>query len=695
MNKKLFVVPFLCISMFICQGCSQDDDKTSPSEETPTITFEGDDQLSPFDSEGGSKELVFTVSTDWTASVDESSSGWVSVSPSEGESGSYTMTVSTKENNSYDERNASVSIFYGNQKHTFTVVQKQKDALILSSDKVELDSEGCQFTLDLQANVQVSYEIEESAKTWISPASGSRGLTATTLTFTASENDSPDPRQGVITIKGGAGITEQVTVYQSGSEPTLLLSQSEYTVGSEGEIIKVEIKSNTSYSIEMPDVEWISEEKTRNISTYTHYFSVSPNDTYDARSAEIKFTDNTNGLEQTLSITQMQKDAIILAQNVYEMPSEGGNLKFDVRANVDFEITVSAGWISHTSSRGLVGRELLFEIAPNESEEAREAEITLSKGDIIQTVKVIQSGKEEEFNPYLEISTTSYSADKDGDYFNVNVQTNVEYQVYISEPSWIIESGRNANNHEFYVMSNQELSTRTGYILFTNNEYGIKKRLNVTQSGQDASITVSGDIFTLSASDTSLGFTVVTNADLSVSISDTWLSLVSGNITAGKNDVAFSVERNTTTRQREATITFTAPDNTNKTVRVIQNGMDAAYMNIISVPDVISAGKQEITVVAESNIGDFELSYASPEWISLIKAVPQKNQDGTYILTYTFNVEENKSENIRTNMITFSNSAYGFSKSVEISQAGQEIPDNITGNGNESYDKEEGGWDIF
>lgn len=695
MNKKLFVVPFLCISMFICQGCLQDDDKSSPAEETPTITFEGDNQLSPFDSQGGSQELYFNVSTDWTALVDESASGWVSVSPSEGESGTYTMVVSTKENNDYDERNASVSICYGDQKHTFTVVQKQKDALILSSGKVELESEESQFTLDLQANVQVSYEIEESAKAWISPASGSRGLTATTLTFTASENDSPSPRQGVITIKGGTDITEQVTVYQSGSEPTLLLSQSEYTVGSEGETIKVEIKSNTSYSIEMPDVEWISEEKTRNISTYTHYFSVAQNDTYDARSAEIKFTDEANGLEQTLIINQMQKDAIILAQNVYEMPSEGGNLKFDVRANVDFEVTVSAGWISQISSRGLVGQELLFEIAPNESEQAREAEITLTKDDIIQTVKVIQSGKEEEFKPYLEISTTSYSVDKDGDYFSVNVQTNIEYQIYISEPSWIIESGRNANNHEFYVMANQELSDRTGYILFTNNEYGLKKRLNVTQSRQDASITVSGYVFTLSASDNSLGFNVVTNTDLSVSISDTWLKLVSGNITAGNNNVVFNVEKNTTTQSREATITFTAPDNTQKSVRVIQDGMAAPYINIISAPDIISAGNQDIKVIMESNIGEFELSYAYPEWIKLIKAASQKNQDGIYIHTYTFNVEENKSENIRSNKITFSNSAYGFSKWVEISQEGQEIPDNITGNGNESYDKEEGGWDIL
>lgn len=694
MDKKLFVVPILCMSMFICQGCSENE-ASSPSEETPTITFEGDDELPPFSCEGGSKELNFTVSTDWTASVDGSASDWVSVSPSGGESGSYTMVVSTAGNNDYDERNASVSINYGNKKHTFTVVQKQKDALILSSNKVELEAEECEFSLDLQTNVSLSYEIEADAQSWLTPASGSRGLTAATVTFKAAANENTAPRQGVITFKGGDNITEKVTVYQMGNEPALLLTQSEYTVGCEGEVIKVEIKSNTSYSIEMPEEDWISEERSRGLSTYTHYFSISENDTYDARSAEIKFTDKNNGLEQTLKINQLQKDAIILAQNLYEMPAEGGNLEFDVQTNVDFDVTISDAWITESASRGLVNQKLRFEIAPNENEEAREAEITLKKDDIVQRVKVVQAGKKEEIKPYLEISMTGYTADKDGDSFNVRVQSNVEYDVYISDSSWIIESGQTNNNHSFKIMPNLSLNVRNGYILFTNKEYGLEKKLIVTQAKQNTFINISESVIELAASDNSLAFVVETNTDLNVSFNAGWLTMVSGNITSGTNNVVFNVESNTTTQAREATITFTAPDNTSRSVRVIQNGMDAPYMNIITSPDVLSAERQEITIVADSNIDDFELSYDNPDWISFIKVVPQQNQDGTYRLTYTFTVDENKSENVRANKITFMNSKYGFSKSVDISQEGQEIPENVTGNGNESYDKEEGGWEVF
>lgn len=290
---------------------------------------------------------------------------------------------------------------------------------------------------------------------------------------------------------------------------------------------------------------------------------------------------------------------------------------------------------------------------------------------------------------------TSFAAGKDGDSFNVTVQSNVEYDVYISEPLWIFESSQNNNNHNFQIMSNQSLSERSGYILFTNNEYGLEKKLTVTQARQNAYINISESVIELSASDNSLAFVVETNTDLNVSFNAGWLAMVSGNITSGTNNVVFNVESNTTTQAREATITFTAPDNTSRSVRVIQNGMDAPYMNIITSPDVLSAEKQEITIVADSNIDDFELSYDNPDWISFIKVVPQQNQDGTYRLTYTFIVDENKSENVRANKITFKNSKYGFSKSVDISQEGQEIPEDVTGNGNESYDKEDGGWEII
>lgn len=62
----------------------------------------------------------------------------------------------------------------------------------------------------------------------------------------------------------------------------------------------------------MPEVQWITEASTRAVSSYTHYFVISPNDTYDARSAEISFINKENNIEEKVVITQVQRMRLLL-----------------------------------------------------------------------------------------------------------------------------------------------------------------------------------------------------------------------------------------------------------------------------------------------------------------------------------------------------------------------------------------------
>lgn len=91
----------------------------------------------------------------------------------------------------------------------------------------------------------MTYEIEDGAQTWLTPVSRSRGLTSSVLAFHAEANEASEARQAVIKLAGGNGLTEEVTVYQIGIGPALVLSQSEYIVSSAGETIQVELRSNT------------------------------------------------------------------------------------------------------------------------------------------------------------------------------------------------------------------------------------------------------------------------------------------------------------------------------------------------------------------------------------------------------------------------------------------------------------------
>lgn len=72
----------------------------------------------------------------------------------------------------------------------------------------------------------------------------------------------------------------------------------------EGGTLKVEVSSNINYDMVFPDVSWITEDKERNQSTHTLYFSISPNETDEDRRAEIVFNERDGELSEVVNILQ-------------------------------------------------------------------------------------------------------------------------------------------------------------------------------------------------------------------------------------------------------------------------------------------------------------------------------------------------------------------------------------------------------
>lgn len=390
------ILRILLLTMMVCcWSCSGgEDDPINPTpkpEEKPKI--EVTTTAPVLAQEGGTASVTFTSSADWTIDVTEGRAvSWCTVSPTSGSKGTNTLTVTTTSNDTYDERNAKVTIKAGATSQSFTVTQKQKNGLTVTSNKVEIGSDGGNFSIEAKANVSVTYEIEEAAKNWIS-ASESRGLTSKTLNFTAKANEEEEHREGKIVLKGADGLTETVTVYQEGEKPTLVITSDDVIVGSDGETIKIELKSNVNYTIVLPNVDWISQAESRAISVYTHYLNIAPNESYDQRSAMVYFNNETEGLNDSISITQLQLDAIIVAKNEYEVAPEGTQLEFKVSSNVDFEVSTSVDWIKqNTSSRSLVEKALSFTIEENEAKESRSGEIIITYSELKQTIKVNQPG---------------------------------------------------------------------------------------------------------------------------------------------------------------------------------------------------------------------------------------------------------------------------------------------------------------
>jgi len=389
---KDFLRNLLLAIVVCCWSCSGgEDDVPTPTPKPETNKIEISTSAPVVEQKGGTASVSFTSNAAWTASVGASTS-WLKVAPTSGAAGSHTLTITTEENNTYDERNATLTIKAGNASQNVTVTQKQKDALIVNSNKVELNSDGGDFSIEAKANVNVTFEIEESAKDWIS-ASESRTLTTKTLYFAAKSNKSMERRQGNIILKGSDGLTETVTVYQEGEKPTLVITSDNIIVGSDGETIKIELKSNVEYTMILPEVDWINKEESRAISAYTHYLIIAPNETYDQRNAVVYFQNETESLKDSISIIQLQKDAIIVAKNEYEVEAESCTLEFSVNTNVDFKVETTVDWIKqNTDSRSLVEKLLKFTIAENDATIVREGKISITFKDLKQTIKITQKG---------------------------------------------------------------------------------------------------------------------------------------------------------------------------------------------------------------------------------------------------------------------------------------------------------------
>ena len=303
-------------------------------------------------------------------------------------------------------RNAAIVLTCAGERTTFTVSQKQKDTLLLTSDKVELDATGGGFTLALQANVSVSYEIEPGAD-WLHPVE-TRGLTEHAFAYTVDENTGYDARQTDLIVRDvhNPSLADTLTVRQAYRD-ALIVAQREYDIPAEGGTLDFHVQTNATLEA-VSSADWLTRlPDTRALRDEVLHFAVAANTGYDAREATVIIRSvNDPACADTMLIRQGYQDAIIVAQREYDVPGTGGTLDFTVQANVEVTATADVDWITQApGTRGLVEKNLCFDIAPNEGTEARQGTITLSGGGVTQAITVRQEAYEEPDQVRVEYRT--------------------------------------------------------------------------------------------------------------------------------------------------------------------------------------------------------------------------------------------------------------------------------------------------
>lgn len=470
--KQAIFTKFLLFSLFICFcGCSEKEDPAQITIGDSSVEYF--QSRMDFPSEGGSKTITFSTNKNWVISVSESGMDvdWCSVTPSTGASGDITVTINVKENTSYGERNVVLTLTAGDAVEKLRVSQKQNDAILLSSTLYEVPMEGEEIELQVKSNVNYTVEIPEQYKSWIHGESATRSLESKDLRFKVDYNEDYEKREGEIVISDG-NITEVVKIYQAGGG-ILVLSQNEYNIPSNGGTITVDLSSNFEYEYQMPYVDWIKlDNGTRGMSSHSLNLDILQNDLYDGRSANIRFYDPNGTANETVTIIQAQKDAIIISNKEYSVDSNQNFISIDVNSNIEFEAIVDESckeWIrlaENPLTRALNLYKLDYVIEENKTYDKRDGTIVIKSKDnaIADTVYISQAQNDAIFIESAKDVNVSY----EGGTINVDVNSNVDIELeYLQDWTHDLANtrGLEKSSHSFVVDENDTPYERTGTVI--------------------------------------------------------------------------------------------------------------------------------------------------------------------------------------------------------------------------------------
>lgn len=235
----------------------------------------------------------------------------------------------------------------------------------------------------------------------------------------------------------------------------------------------------------------------------------------------------------------------------------GGEQSVTITCNDHWTASATVDWITLSAKSGDGNATLKITVPENKSIESREADVTVSAGEIKRVVKVGQQGKE----PVLTVTPEAVSAEVAGGTFDVTVSSNVEWTVTIPEDAaWITAdkvSGEGNAVVKVTVASNETINPRDAKLTVAGGEFTIE--IPVEQKGQDPKLALDMTSKEVACEGETFQVSVSANVPWSVFIpvEATWLKAEPGS-GEGNGTVTLTVEKNIFLTGRSATVQFVA-----------------------------------------------------------------------------------------------------------------------------------------
>lgn len=261
--------------------------------------------------------------------------------------------------------------------------------LSVSQTALSFDSSGGNQVVVLTAN---KLWTASSNQSWlrVSPSSGEGDAN---ISISCAPNDTYDNRTGTIKIVSEE-LSQTISVTQSEAKG-LIVSQTEYNLSNAAQTISVEVKTNDRYSIDIDAScrDWIKQNSTKGLSSYSIQFDISKNETYSDRNGKITIKQASGSMMSTVVVKQSQTNGLFADKTLYELTYEIQKLDIKVKSNVKYEVSIDnacKNWISYLGTKSLTESTVSLAIAENEGNQ-REGKIILNYGNLQETVVIKQA----------------------------------------------------------------------------------------------------------------------------------------------------------------------------------------------------------------------------------------------------------------------------------------------------------------
>lgn len=397
-------------------------------------------------------EIEVQKNVSYSVSMDDMAKSFITYNGTKGLT-SEKASFSVAANDTYDDREG-VIIFQqtgGDLVQTVIIKQSQTNGLFITTPEYDLSNEAHTLTVEVKANVE--FEVTSHAD-WIKYVSAStKALKPSQITLEVEANGTYDDREGQVLVKQKGGDLEGIITIRQDENYGIFVSKEAVSIDKKEQTVEVEVKYNVDLEVIIPSdaqgkmissIEYIDgNEGTKALATRLYRFGVTENTEYDPREVSITFKQRDGSLSGTFTISQAQKDGLIIGQKLYEIGRDGDTIEISLQTNVEYDVIIpeeAKGWINRVDSaptKGLISESVFLEIAENSTYYNREALVVFKKkdADLSETVVIKQAQTDALF---ITDEVKEFNLSSKGGDVTINVFHNIPFEVdEASLPDWI------------------------------------------------------------------------------------------------------------------------------------------------------------------------------------------------------------------------------------------------------------------